>query len=304
MGIYSRDYVRDDYGRPRFGGDGVGRVCKTIIIVTVVVFLAQSFIKPSRELPDGRIVPVSVVTETLELKPLSFLHGQVWRVVTYAFCHSIYESFPWHLLFNMLFVWWFGKTLESIYGSREFLFFYLAAAVVSGLAFVGLGLAMRDVAPAVGASGAVMAIVMVYAMYYPRQRIYIWGVIPIEIRWLVAAYVFFDLLPVLQALAGGAGRDNVAHSAHLGGLAFGFLYKKYNWRLSQFFSGVSLPNWRRMVGPRRKFRIYKPTSSEHDTDLGAKVDAVLEKISREGEQSLSDREREILKTASQRYKNR
>jgi membrane associated rhomboid family serine protease len=287
MGIYSRDYVRDESGPSRFGG-GVGSVCKKIIIVTVAIFVLQL-------LTPG-------VTEWLQLDPESLVHGQVWRIVTYAFCHS--STNPFHILFNMLFVWWFGKTLESMYGSREFLFFYLSAAIISGLAFTGLGLAMRDLSPVVGASGAVMAIVMVYAMYYPRQRIYIWGVIPIEIRWLVAAYIFFDLLPVLQGLSGGPSRDGVAHSAHLGGLAFGFLYKKYNWRLSELFSGLPAFRWKQLVGPRRNIRIYKPSAPDRVDDLDKKLDAVLEKISREGEQSLTDGEREILKTASQRYKNR
>jgi hypothetical protein len=75
-------------------------------------------------------------------------------------------------------------------------------------------------------------------------------------------------------------------------------------RLSDFFSGFKLPRFDRVVGPKSKIRIYKPLESEREEGLDAQVDAILEKISRTGESSLSDREREILKAASQRYKNR
>ena len=93
--------------------------------------------------------------------------GQVWRLLTHAFCHDRYGVF--HILFNMLFLYWFGCTLESMYGSREFLLFYLAAAVFAGLAFVGLDLYTGSRIPGIGASGAVMAVTMLYAMHFPRD---------------------------------------------------------------------------------------------------------------------------------------
>lgn len=305
MGIYSRDYIRDENGPSRFGGGGVATTCKQLIIVSVVVFVLQLVTR--HDGPPGFAMPSSVVGDWLELSPNTLLHGQVWRVVTYAFCHDIRSGFPFHLLFNMLFLWWFGKTLELMYGSREFLFFYLSAAAFAGLAFVGLSLVLREHAAAIGASGAIMAIMMVYAMHFPRQRIYIWGIIPLEIRWLVVAYVAFDLWPILEQLGGRAPGDGVAHSAHLGGLLFGFLYKRYNIRLSGFVAGQKVPRFGGLFRRKQKFRIYEPSAHEsHETpdDLEAKVDRILEKISRDGEGSLTESEREILKTASRRYKNR
>ena len=78
------------------------------------------------------------VTSLLELDPESVLGGQVWRLVTYGFCHDPHS--PLHILFNMLFVLWFGATLERMYGTREFVLFYLAAVVISGVAFLALAL--------------------------------------------------------------------------------------------------------------------------------------------------------------------
>jgi membrane associated rhomboid family serine protease len=308
MGIHSRDYIREEHEPSRFGGDGTSSVCTKIIVVTVVVFVLQILTAVSRPVdpadPFGQQYRTSQVDDWLALNVHSVAHGQIWRLVTYAFCHNAFEAFPLHIVLNMLFLWMFGKTLEAMMGGREFLLFYLAAAVVSGLAYLGLDLLLHTGASVVGASGAVMAVMMVFAMYFPRQQVYIFGILPVEVRWLVACYVIFEVFPVFKALAGIPTRDTVAHSAHLGGLAFGALYKMRQWRLSTFLQDWKLPRFGRLFGARRKIRIYKPQAAERDEDLDAKVDRVLEKISREGEASLTDREREILKTASQRYKNR
>ena len=291
MGIYSRDYIRDSGSRPSFSAGGSGSICKKLIIANIVVFVLQLFFRTDG---PGSLDQVSMM---LSLSPDQVLHGQVWRLLTYAFCHST-VGFPWHILFNMLFLWWFGRTLEAMYGSREFLLFYLTAALVAGLAFVTLGLATGRGTPAIGASGAVMAILMVYAIHFPRQKIYIWGIIPVEIWLVVTLYVLYDLWPVLKG-----AQDGVAHSAHLGGLAFGFLYYKFNLRIETLVSRIKKPRFDRMFGSRRGIKIYQPTTEEPRKALDEQVDAILEKIHKQGEESLTPREREVLKRASDRYKN-
>ena len=218
MGIYNRDYMKDGGAGPVWGGGSSGfpPVCKWLIIATVGVYVAQMFGGTGLE-------------NWLALDSEKVLHGQVWQLFTSAFCHSREGIF--HILFNMLFLWWFGKTLEQMYGSREFLLFYLAGALCASLAFIGLDLVTGNLGSAIGASGAVMAVMMLYAAHFPRSKIYIWFVIPVEIRWIVLAYVIFDLYPVLVTLSGGHSSDGIAHSAHLGGLAFGFLYWKFGWNL-------------------------------------------------------------------------
>jgi membrane associated rhomboid family serine protease len=172
---------------------------------------------------------ISIVQEWLELDTNKVVHrAEGWRLLTHAFCHARGGIF--HILFNMLFLYWFGCTLEMMYGWREFLLFYLAAAVFAGLTYVGVELATGSRIPAIGASGAVMAVVMLYAMHFPREPIrIIW--FSVEMRWLVLFYLIWDLHPVLLALAGDRIFTGVASAAHLGGLAFGFVYAKFDWRL-------------------------------------------------------------------------
>src|SRR5262249_54483857 len=113
---------------------------------------------------------VSRVQEWCELDSNKVVYqGQVWRLLTHAFCHERFGVL--HILFNMLFLCWWGCTLESMYGSREFLLFYLTAAVVAGLAFVGLDMWTGSSTPGIGASGAVLAVTMLYALHFPRETI-------------------------------------------------------------------------------------------------------------------------------------
>lgn len=341
MGIENRDYARGsssgyDGGYASYGGYGTGMppACKWILIITIAVFVLQIVLtgRPSEsqvsryreqvvnavelrgEDPANRedeinyLVkryaqePYSIVQRAFQLAPDKVFPGfQVWRLVTYAFCHSIEGGLPWHIIFNMLALWFFGPTLERMYGTREFTWFYLMGAVVSGLVFMILEqFFLGNLTPVIGASGAVMAVLMLYAIHYPRQIIRIWGIIPIEVRWIVGIFIIVDLFPVLQSLGGRVVGDNVAHSAHLGGLAFGYLYYKFQLRFDRFFGNFRLPEMssKRPVS-RGNLRLYEPPEN-----FDKAVDEILEKISKEGESSLSEQERELLKAASQKYKKR
>jgi membrane associated rhomboid family serine protease len=292
MGIYSRDYLRDDrrgWSPSAWGTPG----CKWIIAVNVVVFVLQLL-----STSEG----LSAVTQLLALSPQRVLHGEVWRLVTYSFCHAIEGGFPWHIVFNMLFIAWWGTTLERMFGTREFVLFYLAAACASGLAFFGLSFLQGDPTPAIGASGAVMAILAVYAILFPREEIFLFFFVRIQIRFFVLGYLIWDLLPVLQTLGGNPHRDGVAHAAHLGGLAFGFIYHRYGLKIERLTSGIP-PLFRKRSWIRPKHvKIYQPREEAPQT-FDLKVDAILDKIHSQGEASLTDQEREILRKASERYKS-
>jgi len=288
MGIYNRDYFRNDNRPLREGFLDSG--FKWIIAVNVVVFICQ-------------IVSNDALTRWLDLAPDDVRHGQIWRLVTYAFCHDTH-GLPLHILFNMLFLYWFGATLERMYGTREFVLFYLAGALVSGAANLGLSLLLRDQAPAIGASGAVMAVLMLYAIHFPRDEMYVF-LFRVQVRFVVLFYVVVDLLPVLQAVRGDGRTDNVAHMAHLGGLAFGYLYHHFGLRLDRGWG--SIKNLRapriRIKRPPESIRVYDPYKEEDPSEnLDVKVDAILAKIQAHGEASLNDQERETLRRASQRYK--
>lgn len=294
MGIYDREYYRTEPAGSGLLG-GAAPMCKRLIAVTIVVYVLQ--ILTARGAGGG-------VTGWLGFDPDEFFGGfQLWRIVTYAFCHSIGDQ--WHIVFNMLGLWIFGNQVEAIYGSREFLWFYLASAVVAAVCNVLLGFAVGHVGAMVGASGAVMAVMMVCAMYYPRQTILVMWIIPMEFRWLVVLCIIGDLYPVLRDLGRIPFHDNVAHMAHLGGLLYGYLYKRFDLRFQHWLPAWRLPRFRRLVKSAQKrnppVRLYRPPDEQ---DLDKRVDEILAKISAHGESSLTDSERETLKDASRRYKER
>jgi membrane associated rhomboid family serine protease len=307
MGIYNRDYFRDEQRRFRPGG--MASAYKWLIAANVVIYLLQIFVQTTELVPvdEMHVVRVhdQIVTSALDLSPHAVLHGQVWRLLTYAFCHSV--GSVWHILFNMLFLVWFGATLERMYGTREFLLFYLAAAIVSGVAFLALAFALGDPTPAVGASGAVMAIMALYAVHFPREEIFLFGLIRIQIRYFVLFYLVYDLYPVLTALSGTGHSDGVAHAAHLGGLAFGFAYHHFGFRFDRnwdVFKRLRAPRIR-MRKPPESVRLYDPSAPDftpRSENLEKKVDAILAKIQAHGEASLSEQERETLRMASRQYK--
>lgn len=317
MGLDNREYLRDEsrrYGEGGggFSGGGVGfgsdsPMTKRLLIITISVFVAQLlFVRPpsaeeaALERMVGQSSRVSYVEQWCGLDTSKVLHGQVWRLLTYGFCHS---KDLFHILFNMLIFYFFGKVLESIYGSREFLAFYLISIFVAGLAFVALELATGSNGIAIGASGGVMAVMVLYALHFPRQTMLVFFVIPVEIRFLVAFLALVDLYPVLQVLMGqGAVSDGVAHAAHLGGLGFGFLYGRQRWRLSPLFSSMST-QWK---ARRRGLKVVTDDSdtSADTTRLAEQMDAILQKISDQGEQSLTTKERKTLEKASRELRNR
>ena len=244
---------------------------------------------------------ICVIHEWFDLKPSLVLRGQVWRLLTYSFCHDRMGVF--HILFNMLFLYWFGMTLESMYGGREFLLFYLVAAVFSGITTVALDIYLGSDIPAVGASGSIMAVVMLYAIHYPRALIRIWF-ISIEMRWVVLFYLIVDLYPVLLALSGDKMMGNIAHAGHLGGLAFGFLYWRTGLRLENIWESIA--RGRRQVGrqARRLWGTYPRIVRQSEQVKQDDVDEILKKLHESGVDSLTPAERRTLEEASQRLRRR
>src|SRR6516225_4320183 len=118
MGIYDRDYARRE-GSGFFSSlGGRGTVWMWLIGITVGVFVVLVFTTP------GGGHGLNALGRLLTLEPERVLHGEVWRLLTYAFVHDPHSHLL-ALVFGMLFLWWFGKDIEDIYGPREFLGFYL-----------------------------------------------------------------------------------------------------------------------------------------------------------------------------------
>jgi membrane associated rhomboid family serine protease len=289
MGIYDREYYRREGPSALASFVEGGKVCKWLIAINIVCLLLQ-------------LVAGEPFTEALILNVDKVLHGQVWRLLTHAFLHGSF----WHIFFNMLFLWWFGRDVETVYGHKEFLAFYLTSAVVAGLVYLLATLAGFHSGEALGASGAVTAVLILCALHFPRRIILLFFVLPVPI-WAFALFAVakdaFDFF--------GRTPNGIATSAHLGGAAFAYAYYKLHWRLSTLWP--SFQGWRRQRS-RPRLRIHReeevpepvgitarPAVDEH---LEAEMDAILEKISRTGKESLTDKEREVLLRASEIYRNK
>jgi membrane associated rhomboid family serine protease len=135
-----------------------------------------------------------------------------WTLVTYMFMHASVS----HILFNMLGLYFFGPRVELELGGRRYLWLYF----ISGIAGAVLSFFFTPFAAIVGASGAIYGVFMAFAYYWPREKIFIWGIVPIEARWLVAGMTALSLY-------GGLGSEgNIAHFAHLGGFVGAYIYLK------------------------------------------------------------------------------
>lgn len=254
--------------------------------------------------------------------PLAVQRGEIWRLLTYAFLHDTQRLM--HILFNMLALWSFGPLMEARWGRREFLAFYCVAAIFAGICHVILGLTVKEYAGAVGASGAIMGLLMAFAVYYPHQNITVYF-FNLEAWLVVTLYVIWDAFPVLQMLSGQGNRGTgVAHAAHLGGLAFGYLYCTLGWRLTGWLDGWhpnrarSFPQtrsasyagewgrwWKRLFQSGPKLKLHNPTpNAPSPRDLESRVDVVLKKIKESGEESITEEERNVLREAARQYRDR
>lgn len=313
MGIYDRDYYRRE--GPSFLGNLVekGTICKWLIGINVACFLLQmaTFQTLTQISSNGEeyTTQFSWFTEWFSVSSASVFHGQVWRLLTYAFLHSP-GSFT-HIFFNMLFLWWFGHEIEDLLGAREFLCFYLLSALLGGVFFVITNVTTG--ANCIGASGAVTAIMVLFAFHFPRRTILVFWVLPVPIWALVAFEVAQDLFLFTTGKAGVT-----AVGVHLAGAAFAFAYYKLQWRLTGL-----LPDLRRWQRRQRntRLRVYHPeepqspapvsvpipanaTQTFEEEQLEARMDAVLEKISRVGKENLTESERQLLMRASEVFRRR
>jgi membrane associated rhomboid family serine protease len=313
MGIYDREYYRRSGPGFLDGIFGRAQVCKWLIFINVGVFILQMITRVQVHDERGHSLGwlPGPVTDWLILDTHLVLQGEVWRLLSYAFLHDTNDVL--HIIFNMLFLWWLGSDVEDLYGPKEFLAFYLVSAFLGGLAFQASSMIdSRAAQYCLGASGAVTAVMVVFACHYPTRMILLFFLIPVPI-WL---FVVFQVAQDSFQLVGGGYRSRVAVVVHLAGAAFGFVYYKAHLRLLNFW-----PDWKAWKKIRRqpKLRIYREERAEPvsvisgtppvpadlpDEQLEAKLDAVLEKVARSGQASLSEPERQILLRASEIYKRR
>ncbi len=202
------------YTRP----DRFPPIVKNIIIINVLVWIAQLIYDKK----DGLTF---ALTDKLALYPIDHPAFRPYQIATHMFAHASY-TYPqgsiifFHILFNMFGLFMFGRILENVWGSKRFLFFYLACGVGAAAAHLAMQYLMGGSSPAIGASGAVMGVFAAFGYLFPNTELMIIPIpIPVKAKWVVLGYVLIDLFGGLGTL----GSDNIAHFAHLGGALTGFI---------------------------------------------------------------------------------
>jgi membrane associated rhomboid family serine protease len=222
-----------------FGPGPLTPAVKALLIANVGLFLL-SIVVPAIILQFG-LRPAAV-----------FEQFAIWQPITYMFLHGGIG----HILFNMLSLWMIGVELERTWGTKYFTHYYFASGIGAGITQMVLGIVPFAFAndfyyqSTIGASGAIFGLLIAYALYFPHRTFYMYFLFPIQARYFV---MILGAITLLLALS-GEGRG-VAHSAHLGGLAAGYLYLR-----SGRFHPISELKYRylkwRINRMRRKFDVY------------------------------------------------
>lgn len=271
-----------------------------LLYINIAVFLAVKMIgviffllsvSPTFSLVNWLAVPADI--HNLIFKP--------WTIVTYMFLHQEFL----HILFNMLWLYWFGQIFLSYFDDKKLLSVYL----IGGLAGAFLYILSFNIFPvfsqtlpisyALGASAAVIAIVIATSVYAPNHTIHLMFFGPVQLKYIAIVTIILDIMSIASANSGG-------HIAHLGGALFGYFYivqlrkgknitKGFDHFMDKIFS---------VFKPRPKFKVsYKRPMNDIERDIEynkskvemqKKIDEILDKIAKSGYDSLSKKEKEIL----------
>ncbi|MEI8078923.1 MAG: rhomboid family intramembrane serine protease [bacterium] len=285
--LSDRDYIRRPAWTPRRDSSMTSVLVWTTVVVYVLQWLSQ-----------GQL------TGWLWLQPYEIQHFQFWRLGTYLFVHGGF----FHLFMNMWALYLFGRPLEAAMGGNRFLNLYFTSGIIGGLVWLFFNW-QSPATPVVGASGAVFGVMMAAAMKFPNERIML--LIPPVVMRLKTFVIIYAGLELLFELTRFGGK--VAHLAHLGGMLGAFLFMRhlYTPAAVRRLGGEIAVAWRSWRARRRRgqFTIdprpeVPPVSPADATRFSAEVDRVLDKIGRDGIQSLSADERRILEKARERLRAR
>jgi membrane associated rhomboid family serine protease len=235
-------YSTRSYARSYSNSGGLPPAVKWLLISNVGIYLLQFFMAR---------LDIAGIFSYFALRPVDVVHLMVWQLATYMFLHGGI----FHILFNMLALWWFGVDLERTFGTRKFLNFYFFCGVGAGVCVVIAEYLFGNPKGAtIGSSGAIYGILMAYAVLWPDQIISLFGIFPMKMKWFVA---IIGAIAFLGVFTPGSGVSDVAH---LSGLGFGYIYTKARrvrgFRFDPF--GMAREQYRawKLARAKRKFQVY------------------------------------------------
>lgn len=259
---------------------------KILIIANAIVFALQVILYSIESRNSGTWTPFShfiqyFALDTSKVIPKLWL----WQLLSYSFLHSITDIF--HLLFNLLTLFFFGHIVEERYGTKRFLAFYLVCAVFAAGVYVSLQFLYPGRSIMLGASGAIMGVLVLAACILPDVTVLFYFIFPMKLRTLIWILVGMDIYMVLIPHGG------VAASAHLGGAFFGYLCYLFSGRFHRYYM-----QWKRKIALE-----YQKEKEKSSYNMREEIDRILDKIHQNGIQSLTAKEKEFLQNASKKYKS-
>lgn len=310
MGLYDRDYYREE--RPAFSITAPRSAVAILIILNVLVWIADSFTPGQYADKNARVLLGRWLSDHLAIGGDTLTRPWLWwQFLAYGFAHSPVNF--WHILGNMLGLFFFGRDIEWHYGRSEFVRLYLAMLAAGGLVWAVANAAMGLANPPLlyGASGAVTGVIILFALNYPHRTVLLFFFLPAP-AWVLGVFlIVHNVLGTFNQTG-----SNVAFSVHLVGAAFAYLYFRLGWNLGRLTPAgfrLRLPRAAR----RPRLRVHDPdadadfdpdadadSAPSPDDELTEEVDRILAKIHRQGEASLTRKERRTLETASREYQRR
>ncbi len=274
-----------------------GSMVTRLIYLNLMVFLVVKLVDVVLFLSGADTSLNALVTNMAVPADISQLAHKPWTLITYMFLHQQFL----HILFNLLWLFWFGKIFTEYLSNRQLLNVYLLGGICGALLYIAafnvfpVFASVIPVSVAMGASAGVYAIVVATAVYVPNYTVYLLFLGPVKLKYIA---LFSILLDVVQLTEGNAG----GHIAHIGGAAFGAVFAL------QVRNGLDISHWLsqlfnwlgQLLKPRKKMKVaYR--RGETDIDYNARkkeeqkeIDVILEKIAKSGYESLSKAEKELL----------
>jgi membrane associated rhomboid family serine protease len=283
-----------------------------LIIINVAVFVVLGVLAVISSIGGVDGIFTFVYRQFTIPAPFDEFIFRPWTIITYAFAHSFLNL--WHIIMNMLVLYWFGRVFVDFFGSQKLINLYILGAIAGGVTYLlAYNLIpfyadrMNMFSGMVGASAAVFAISVATATYFPDHKFFMLFFGPVKIKYLVGIYIFISFLGSVGSNAGG-------NLAHLGGALMGFIYAR------QMMKGTEMGTWVfKTMEFIKSFFVQKPkikvthrqpkstssqrssTATQPKSDFNQdEIDKILDKISERGYDSLTKEEKEKLFNASKK----
>lgn len=208
---------------------------------------------------------------------------KLWQPITYMFVHGDF----FHIFMNMFVLWMFGTEMESIWGGKKFLQYYLMTGIGSGLVWLLFNY-NNNYTILIGASGAIYGVLLAYGLMFPNRKVLIYFLFPIKVKYFVTILALISFVSTIDT-----NGSNISHLTHLSGMVIGFMYLKFpnfKSRSSIIINNKIIESQQRKVEKRRANTIL----------LQKKIDRLLDKVSDKGFDSLSEDEKDQLYVYSKR----